>query len=51
MLLCLLFTLFSANSNSNTIKITVHTSSYCVLDLLCVKINEVGNPRMAEMVE
>ena len=23
--------------NSNTIELTVHTSCYCVLDLLCVK--------------
>ena len=27
--------------NSSTIELTVHTSSYCILDLLCVKI--LGN--------
>ena len=25
--------------NSNTIELTVHTSCYCVLDLLCVILN------------
>ena len=25
-------------ANSNTIELTVHTSCYCILDLLCVKV-------------
>ena len=29
--------------NSNTIELRVHTSCYCVLDLLCVMTNRLSN--------
>ena len=29
--------------NSNTIELTVHTSSYCILDLLCINIITAGS--------
>ena len=28
--------------HSNTIELTVHSSCYCVLDLLCVKVNNLN---------
>ena len=31
--------LFPFRVNSNTIELTLHTSCYCVLDLLCVNFN------------
>ena len=35
----ILFPFYFVDANSNTIELTVHTSRYCVLDLLCVNLD------------